>query len=1017
MTLDPTIREQTYRYFVQEAPELLQALEQGLLDFKSDRSLHHVHTLLRVTHTLKGASISVGLETIATVAHSLEDIFKALCQPDLMIDSEAEALLFEGVECLRLPLVAELTGRSVNHGEILDRTAAIFAQLQEKLGDCFDHNAQLPTSEELGFDVTQSIFEVGVAQRLEQLSEAIDQLQPNQLSALLRTQTEVFLGIAESLNLVGFAAIAQATMTALDQHPDQVVAIAQQALIDFREGQAAVLTGDRQQGGQPSPSLQAWAEQTTESVNPLPEVDANSLLESIWGTASADALETPTEPELNLFAAMTASSTNDWGNDRSFASSHPMHVSPPPSVNDSAAPSTVRVNVKHLDHLNYAVGELLTHQNRQLLQTEQLRFDMLTLRRRLNQHQQLLNQLRRFSDRLTMGEEALQQTRRRGKGKRNKSSSVRPSQNYLKSDVAHSQPVKPDRHSPAYLIQALLDDLVQLTESVDAIDLFARESTQTQEKQRHLLTNTRNALIEARMLPLGEVLRRFPQVLQQLETLHNKPVVLNLQGTDVLIDKAIAEKLYDPLLHLVRNAFDHGIETPTVRQEQGKSAEGHITIAAHNQGSCLMIEVRDDGKGIDFDQIRYRAVAQQRLSLEQASQLSQSQLIDLLFEPGFSTAAQVNDLSGRGIGLDVVQSQLKALRGSVTVQTQPHHGTTFTLQIPLNLTIASLLVCEAGSQVYALLDDAVEQILIPQSSHIYERHGCKALKWKKEGPEQLVPIFSLSSLLNYGAIIYPPANFRLPSVAGKETSKPIVLMRCQTGLLAIEVDRLIGEQELVIRPLGKMIEAPGYVQGASVLPTGQLALVLDGAKLVQLGIARQQANVHSHWSDSAKTLTHATAPSLLSADPSHQTGSISPPERLAPSQVPPNTRILVVEDSITSRQALVFTLQKAGYQVFQAKDGQEAIAQLQHQHHIRLVICDIEMPTMNGFEFLGHIQKLPHLSHIPVIILSSRTDHSYRSLAAQLGAIAYMTKPYIEHKLLATITDLLQQTLLNTVSE
>lgn len=131
MTLDPTIREQTYRYFVQEAPELLHALEQGLLDFKAHRSLNHVHTLLRVTHTLKGASTSVGLETIATVAHSLEDIFKALCKPDLAIDSEAEALLFEGVECLRLPLVAELTGRAVNHGEILDRTAAIFAQLQE----------------------------------------------------------------------------------------------------------------------------------------------------------------------------------------------------------------------------------------------------------------------------------------------------------------------------------------------------------------------------------------------------------------------------------------------------------------------------------------------------------------------------------------------------------------------------------------------------------------------------------------------------------------------------------------------------------------------------------------------------------------------------------------------------------------------------------------------------------------------------------------------------------------------
>jgi two-component system, chemotaxis family, sensor histidine kinase and response regulator PixL len=1011
MTLDPTIREQTYRYFVQEAPELLQALEQGLLDFKTHRSLNHVHTLLRVTHTLKGASTSVGLETIATVAHSLEDIFKALCKPDLAIDSEAEALLFEGVECLRLPLVAELTGRSVNHGEILDRTAAIFAQLQEKLGDCFDHNAQLPTSEELGFDVTQSIFEVGVAQRLEQLAAAIDHSQSDDVATLLRTQAEVFLGIAESLNLVGFAAIAQATMSALNQHPDQVMAIAQQALMDFREGQAAVLAGDRQQGGQPSPPLQAWAEQSATVVEPLLEAETTSLLETIWGTSEAAATAATTEPELNLFEAITATSADDRGEeDRAFSSSYLMNAPTPLSSSDPVVPpSAVRVKVKHLDQLNYAVGELLTNQNRQLLQTEQLQVDVLTLRRRLNQHQQLLNQLRRFADRLATGDEPPQQAGRKGKGKRSKPPAVRASQ----------PPSKPDRYSPAYLIQSLLDDIVQLTESADAIDLFARQSTQTQEKQRHLLTNTRNALIEARMLPLGEILQRFPQVLQQLETLHNKPVALKLQGMDVLIDKAIAEKLYDPLLHLVRNAFDHGIEAPSVRQEQGKSAAGQITIAAHNQGSCLVIEVRDDGKGIDFDQIRQRAVAQQRLTLEQASQLTQTQLIDLLFEPGFSTAAQVNDLSGRGIGLDVVQSQLQALRGSVTVQTQPHQGTTFTLQIPLNLTIASLLVCEAGSQTYALLDDAVEQILIPQSSQIHERYGCKALKWKKDGREQLVPISPLSTLLNYGSIVYPPASFRLPSVVRQETSRPIVLMRCQAGLLAVEVDRLIGEQELVIRPLGDMIEAPKYVQGASILPSGQLALVLDGARLVQTEVDRQQANVHRHWADaSSTTAPSTTAPVLPSSEPLPLTSSpASPPKLPAPSHTTSNTRILVVEDSITSRQALVFTLQKAGYEVFQAKDGQEAIAQLQHQTNIRLVICDIEMPTMNGFEFLGHIQKLSNLSHIPVLILSSRSDQSHRSLASQLGATAYMTKPYIEHKLLAAVTNLLQQTLLNSISE
>lgn len=174
MTLDPTIREQTYQYFLQEAPELLQALEEGLLRLQETWGINEVNNLMRATHTLKGAATSVGLDTIARVAHSLEDIFRVLCQPNVSLDPEAEALLFEGMECLRLPLMAELTGRTVDHAQILDRAAAIFALLQEKLGNCFGQEAYLPTSADLGFDMAQSLFEVGVTQRLEQMALTLE---------------------------------------------------------------------------------------------------------------------------------------------------------------------------------------------------------------------------------------------------------------------------------------------------------------------------------------------------------------------------------------------------------------------------------------------------------------------------------------------------------------------------------------------------------------------------------------------------------------------------------------------------------------------------------------------------------------------------------------------------------------------------------------------------------------------------------------------------------------------------
>jgi two-component system, chemotaxis family, sensor histidine kinase and response regulator PixL len=976
MPLDPTIREQTYRYFVQEAPELLQALEQGLLDFQQHRSITQVHTLLRATHTLKGAATSVELETIATVAHSLEDIFKALCQPNRSIDAEVEALLFEGVECLRLPLVAELTGQTVNHAEILDRTAAVFAQLQEKLGDCFDQDAQLPTSEELGFDVTQSIFEVGVAQRLEQLATAIEQAHPEEIAGILRTQADVFLGLAESLNLPGFAAIAQATIAALTRHPEQVITISQQALHDFQQGQAAVLSGDRQQGGQPSPLLQELANSTL-SADSLPsDAASESLLETIWGSATPDATgdSQPLAPEplLPIAAADTDAFEPDFV---------PLPMTAAKTKKAMTLPSMVRVNVKHLDQLNYAIGELLTQQNRHRLQTEHLQAGTQTLRRRLNHHQQLLNQLRQATNHPPQPA-TKSSKRKRGTTVASAGSSDRQTQ----------------------LIQALLDDMVQLTEATEAIELFLEQASQTQTKQQQFLTHTRNTLIDARMMPLGEIFDRFPQVLQQLETLHGKPVTLKRRGSDVLLDKAIAEKLFDPLLHLVRNAFDHGIEPIAVRQQSGKSAHGQIELSAYSQGRWLIVEVRDDGNGLNFDQIRDRAVAQQRCTPDQASRMTQSQLIDLLFEPGFSTATQVSDLSGRGIGLDVVRNQLQVLRGTVAVHSEPQRGTTFTLQIPLNLTIASLLVCEAGGRTHALLDDAIEQLLIPSASQLQPYHGGKALKWQQDTHEQLVPIVSLAGLFQP-----PPA--AAPAVHGAEPL-PLILLRGRHSFLGLEVDRLVGEQELVIRPIGDLIEPPDYVQGSSILPDGQLALVLDGAMLAQTLFDRQ----HQQPSWGAASLAASNSPLTLPTVPTAAAIGPTPPQMNSQPDRQ-ETRILVVEDSITTRQTLVFVLEKAGYCVLQAQDGREALAQLQQHSTIRLVICDLEMPGMNGFEFLRQAQRVPAMTQIPVLILSSRSESSHRSLAAQLGAAAYITKPYIEHKLLAQVADLLQQSALNGVPQ
>ncbi|WP_088894109.1 hybrid sensor histidine kinase/response regulator [Leptolyngbya ohadii] len=992
MSLDPTIRQQTYQYFRQEAPELLRAIEEGLFNLRKNWGINQVNNLMRATHTLKGASTSVGLETIAQIAHSLEDIFKALCKPNLSLDPEVEALLFEGLECLRLPLMAELNGSTINDTEVLNQTAFVFALLQDKLGDCFDQEPYLPTSADLGFDLAQSMFELGVAQRLEQIAAMLNETEPEAVKAELQTHAEVLLGLAESLNLSGFAAIARATIAALTYYPEQAIRIAQAALADFQAGQAAVLAGDRTQGGEPSSTLQQLAmPPALDGAENLLEEPSSGLLESIWGSATEPASTGESLSQAGTIALQSASLTPD----PLLSEPTTSPLKEPAHKDSSSALPTVRVAVKHLDRFNHAVGELVTHQNRQSLQTEQLQRVSKTLLSQVKRHQQLFTQLQDHTHR-----EANHQQRTQAKNP----PSVPPS--LSSKSASRSRKRRRNRFdrsgylNSADLIRSLLDQTVQFSETAEAIYLLTEQTSQLLEKQHQLLTNTQDALIEARMLPLSEIFDRFPRMLQQLETLHNKPVALKLEGGEVLVDKAVAEKLFDPLLHLLRNAFAHGIEPPTLRRQQGKPERGLITFSAYYHGRNLVIEVQDDGSGLNFDQIRQRAVERQFLSIEQVNHLSPEQLTEILFEPGFSTATQVSDLSGRGVGLDVVKNQLTALQGKATVQSEPHRGTTFMLQIPLNLTIAQLFVCEADGKTYALLDDPIEQILIPSSSQIQERNGGKFLRWFHNQTEALIPIYSIVEALDYEA---PTPAFSSPSsLASKnfishESAKPVILIRRQGELLGLEVDRLTSEQKLVIRPLGSMIHPPKYVQGAATLADGRLALVIDAATLLErIVMDAQESSLLSGW-------THALPEQGLT----ERLLPFAPAVATSELRASPNTGILVVEDSITTRQSLVLTLEKAGYQVLQAQDGREGLDCFQQQPNIRLVICDVEMPRMNGFEFLRHRQQIPALASVPVLILSSRSDDKHRMLASQLGATVYMVKPFMEHKLIKMVTTLL----------
>ncbi|MFN6570148.1 response regulator [Dendronalium sp. ChiSLP03b] len=1049
MNPDPSNHQHLEQAFLAEAAELLQTIEQSLIGLLDEKTTEKVHALMRSAHTLKGSAASVGQETIKTIAHHLEDVFQALYPQELEIDPELGALLLDAYECLRTPLSATLMGLSYNEAEILDKTASIFAQLQHKLGDFFGREAPLPSSEELGFDVVESIFCGSVLQDLQQLEADIQSQDPQQIQTTLNSQAEFFAELAASYSLSGLGEIAQATLNALKAHPDKVLQIAQVALENFKAAQAAVLAGDRTQGGEISPQLRELAMLTT----PVPELQGQpvsiaapptqtattenqpspllsaSEAESIWSffpkrtdntlPKAPEVLEPISQDSVVAPSAIDRILQSIWIGDpqtscRYSDSDRPASPPPAPSLQaqSSASLPSIRVAIEQLDRLSHTIGELLINENQQNLQSNHIHKAAQETLLQFLHCQQQLSKVSTWSDRHLLLPERKQRHMH-----------VSPRSVIPASPTGEAQSkfdaLEMDTYSELHIfLQNLTEDMVQLGERIEAFNALVQQSRFSLGKRKQLLSGAQEDLLQARMVPLGTVLNRFPRLLQQMVATYHKPVELKLTGTKVLVDKAISEQLYDPLLHMIRNAFDHGIEPIETRRQQGKPETGTITIQAYHQGNRTTIEIRDDGRGFNWESIRQRAIEKHLLTSEQAAYTSEDQLAELLFEPGFSTANQIGELSGRGIGLDVVRTQLQTLQGSIVVRSLSGQGTTFTLQLPLSLTTARLLVCQSQGITYALLSEGISQVLLPQPEQIQVQqslHGQgmqKFWQWGEGQHQQLVPIRPLANLVDYKYPLFTQDhNLTLSPfpVKQRNTVEPLLLLQTEQQYLCLQVDQILVEQELVIKSLGRVLTLPSYIQGYSVLGNGSLTLTIDPLELV-----RQTWETDMMPTSQASSLTTKLLPApepVLTLEGQQSELTITQPQQ-QPIEVntavaqPNRVAVLVVEDSVVQRQSLVQTLQKADYQVLQAGDGREAIAQMLQHGNVNLVICDIEMPRMNGFEFLEHHRQDERLAGIPVVMLTTRSGQKHRQLALALGAKAYLTKPYSEPNFLAAIAEL-----------
>jgi two-component system chemotaxis sensor kinase CheA len=464
-----------------------------------------------------------------------------------------------------------------------------------------------------------------------------------------------------------------------------------------------------------------------------------------------------------------------------------------------------------------------------------------------------------------------------------------------------------------------------------------------------------------RMLPFGHLSSNLERTVRDLTRSLGKEARLVLVGSDMEIDRRALEDLKDPLLHLLRNAIDHGLELPAERQRLGKPAIGSVIVAATQRGNTTVIEVEDDGAGINEAAVR-RAAAERGLATdEELASMHDRDVLRLIFLSGFSTRANVTEVSGRGIGLDVVARNVERLGGRVDVESPPSGGTRFTITLPLTLASTRALLVESGDALYALPTAAVERVLRPPQL------GSIGGRPMLECDGTAVPVVALSTLFG-GAELAS----KTPAASTAVRLTPtLVLLGSGVQRVALLVDRLVGEQEIVVKPLPYPAVRVRHIAGATILGSGRIVPILNVADLLR-GVER--------------------------AVPTYVAPPLAEPRR--------RQRVLVADDSLTTRTMERYILEAAGYEVALAGDGAEALALLQ-EHGSDVLVSDIEMPGLDGIELTARVRAEPLLRDLPVILVTSLDSATDRERGLQAGADAYLVKTsFDQDQLLRTIREI-----------
>jgi len=1015
----------------------LQGLREYIADWRSGDTRASSNNLIRALHTLKGSSRTASVPQIAELCNFLEEHAKYLQDNSLEVEPGMVELL-EDCGTFIEETVALLdkadaafpsnTGLIKRTRDLLNKTRYESPTMQFELPDDSLEQADLgmsekgdieivvetPAAEVIGGEITEGeaaeesaamkaamadlaaeyddeLLEIFLEEGVEILDESdhtlhdwIESPENMDLVKALQRQLHTLKGGARMAGVAEIGDLSHSIETMLTAIADNHLDVAEEMFHALQKAQdrlvAMLETIRKQQHPQPATDLinvinalakgQRIDDTVLQDIEDTAAEDASDALtmemEHGISLESSDSLELTqpeeeSEPELSFdpfahieTAPEPASNVVPLSSKQSLAEAQPADLEETEAPQKQQAQSRgrgelIRVRADLLDNLVNFAGEVSIYRSRMEQQTNAFRYNLTELDDTVERFRE---QLRKFE----IEAEAQIQYRIEESG----------------STHQDFDPLEFDRFTQMQtLSRGMLESLNDLNSLRSILANLTRESETLLLQQSRVNTELQEGLMRTRMVPISGQIPRLRRIVRQTSEELGKKVELHIQGAENELDRTVLERVMSPIEHMLRNAIAHGIEMPNVRKKNGKDETGNIVLSFAREGSDVVITVSDDGAGINLDAIKAKAIA--RGIIKPNANVRKEDLIDMILESGFSTADQVTQISGRGVGMDVVNSEVKQLGGLLDIKSESGKGTVFQINMPLSLSVTRALMVIIGETQYAIPLLGVETVERVSRDEVIRMQSEKngTYHWLENDYQYI----HLGSAIGMTELVAP----------SEETTKlPLLLVRSGEYRAAIHVDGLIGSREIVVKPVGPQLSTLRGISGATVMGDGSVVLILDLGVLIRLaGVALEEA-----FAGIAAAEEEAVVAPVIE-------------EKRAPI-------IMVVDDSITVRKVTTRLLERNNFRTVSAKDGVDALTQLQEVRP-DVMLLDVEMPRMDGFELATNIRNDEVLKELPIIMITSRTGQKHRDRAMNIGVNIYMGKPYSEVELLENINAMLNK--------